>query len=39
MNSLFREALSAVLQGIGWMIGTAICGLPLLRSTCLFGRP
>jgi hypothetical protein len=26
MNSLFREALSAVLQGIGWMIGTAICG-------------
>jgi hypothetical protein len=26
MNSLFREALSAVLQGIGWMIGTAFCG-------------
>ena len=26
MNSLFRNALSAVLQGIGWMIGTAICG-------------
>lgn len=26
MNSLLREALSAVLQGIGWMIGTAICG-------------
>ena len=26
MNTLFREALSAVLQGIGWMIGTAICG-------------
>jgi hypothetical protein len=26
MNSLFREALSAALQGIGWMLGTAICG-------------
>jgi hypothetical protein len=26
MNSLFREALSAVLRGIGWMIGAAIFG-------------
>ena len=26
MNSLLREALGAVLQGIGWMIGTAVCG-------------
>lgn len=26
MNTLFREALGAVLQGIGWMIGSAVCG-------------
>ena|SRR3984893_3377655 len=26
MNNLFRETLSAVLQGIGWTIGMAICG-------------
>ena len=26
MNHLFRETLSAVLQGIGWTIGMAICG-------------
>jgi hypothetical protein len=29
-NSLLREALSAVLQGIGWMIGTAICGFAFI---------
>jgi hypothetical protein len=26
MNNLFRETLSAVLQGIGWTIGMGICG-------------
>jgi hypothetical protein len=26
MYNLFRETLSAVLQGIGWTIGMAICG-------------
>jgi hypothetical protein len=30
MNSLLREALSAVLQGIGCMIGTAICGFAFI---------
>jgi hypothetical protein len=27
MGNLLREALSGVLQGIGWTIGMAICGL------------
>ena len=26
-EQLFREALSGALQGIGWVIGMAICGL------------
>jgi hypothetical protein len=30
MNNLFRETLSAVLQGIGWTIGMGICGFALL---------
>jgi hypothetical protein len=30
MNNLFRETLSAVLQGIGWTIGMGICGFAFL---------
>jgi hypothetical protein len=26
MNNLLREALSGLLQGIGWTIGMAVCG-------------
>jgi hypothetical protein len=27
INNLIREMLSAILQGIGWTIGMALCGL------------